>query len=378
MKKWLCLLIVLMAGLLPVACGSGAEQSAAPQKPAGAVTGATANAWDELVKAAQKEGAVMIYATAVSPVITPLREAFNKKYGINIDVVDGRPPEILARLAAEKNAGLYVADIGSLGETTSVMDVKPQGITVPLDNLLVLPEVRDPGKWIGGRLPYLDQDKHVILYTAMAVPPGVVNTDLVKPGALGSWLDILKPEWKGKIVFSDPSVSGSSPNILASWVKIFGKPKALEMMKQLADQEPAITRDQRLLQEWVARGKYAIGLGPAIALITEFKRAGAPIEPTKFKEPRHISGGPGNIIVFAKAPHPKAAQLYANWILSPEGSSLWCKALGYPSSRNDVTVEGLDPNSLPSATDVFPDEEQMQLRMEMRNLSAEVFAKYIK
>lgn len=369
--------LIILLSLAAAGCRPVAEPPGAPQGPPTARTPAPSS-WDELVKAAQKEGTVNVYATAVGPAIAPMREAFKRKFGIDLDFVEGRPPEVMAKLTAERKAGLYLADVGNLGETTSMMDIKPLGITAPLADLLALPEVKSPEKWIGGKLPFLDQDKHVLMFTAMAIPPGVVNTDMVKEGALTSWLDLLKPEWKGKIVFSDPTVSGSSPNMLASLVKTFGKSRTMEIMQQLAAQEPTITRDQRLLQEWVARGKSAIGLGPSIGLITEFKKAGAPIEITKFKEPRHISGGPGNLIVFINNPHPKATQLYINWLLTAEGLSIWSKALGYPSTRTDVSVEGLDPVTLPRATDVFPDEEQMPLRVEMRKLSSDVFARLIK
>lgn len=372
--RWLPVILLATVALLATACQPAAAPGLAPEKPV-ATQAAPSSAWDDLVKAAQKEGTVNIYATAVSPAMTPLREAFNKKYGINLDFVEGRPPEVMAKLTAERKAGLFLADVGHVGETTSMMDMKPLGITVPLARLLVAPEVTNPDNWLGKRLPFLDQDKHVLMFAAIAVPPGVVNTDMVKEGALGSWLDLLKPEWKGKIIFSDPRVSGSSPNILASWVKVFGKDRALEMMRQLAAQEPVITRDQRLLQESVARGKYAIGLGPSIGLITEFKRAGAPIEITKFKEPKHISGGPGNLIVFENNPHPRATQLYINWLLSKEGSAVWSKWLGYPSTRTDVPPEGLDPVTVPSPRDVFPDEEQMKLRVEMRKITADIFGK---
>ena len=86
----------------------------------------------------------------------------------------------------------------------------------------------------------------------------------------------------------------------------------------------------------------------------------------------------GNLIVFNNNPHPKATQLYINWLLSKEGSSIWAKALGFPPTRTDVGDEGLEPATLPRAGDIFPDEEQMELRVEMRKLSADVFARLMK
>ncbi len=363
-------LFMLLAIALAAGCGGGPPVST-PQTSAPTAAPAV-NSFDELVKAAQKEGTVNIYGTEMMPAKAPLQEAFNKKYGINLDFVIGRPPEVLAKVSAERNAGLYLADMGDLGETTSIMDVKPLKITVPVANLL-LPETQDAKNWIGGKPLLLDKDGQVLMFAAMAIPPGGINTDMVKEGTITSWLDLLKPEWKGKIVLSDPTVSGGAPNMLASLFKTFGRERALEILRQLAAQDPVLTRDLRLLQEWVARGKYPIAMGHSIGIFTEFKKAGAPIEILKLKEPRHISGGPGNIIVFANNPHPKATQLYINWLLGKEGATIWSKALGYPSLRTDVGSEWLDPATIPQPTDVFPDEEQMQLRVEMRTLSAQIF-----
>ncbi|MBI4333937.1 MAG: extracellular solute-binding protein [Chloroflexi bacterium] len=374
--RWL-LLLLAGSSLVLVACGPTATPPPAPVKD-GKPAAAARSEWDELVAAAQKEGTVNIYATAVEAGVVPLRQAFKSKYGIDLEFVQGRPAEVQARLTAERRAGLYLADVGHLGETTQSQDIKPLGITQPVSNLLVLPEVKDPRSWIGGGLPFLDKDGHVFMFMTMAIPHSVVSTELVKTGELSSFTDILAPRWKGKIVFSDPTISGTSPNLLAALYKTFGKDKALDIFRQLAAQEPAITRDQRLMLEWVARAKYAIGLGQSMGLFSEFRRARAPIRINNFKEPRFISGGPGNLSVFSNNPHPRATQLYVNWLLSKEGSAIWSKALEYPSARVDVPKEGLDPDTVPRADDIFPDEEQMKLRVELRKTSAEIFGALMK
>ena len=333
----------------------------------------TRNDWDELVAAARKEGAVNIYATAVQPVIIPLKNAFKSRYGIDLEFIEGRPAEVTAKLQAERRAGLFLADVGHLGETTSTMDIKPTGITQPLTNLLISPEVKNPRNWINGRLPFLDKENHILMFTAMAIPHGVVNSEAIKERDLASFFDILEPKWKGKIVFSDPTISGTSPIQLAVLYKTLGEEKAMAIFKKLAAQEPMITRDQRMLLEWVARGKYLIGLGQSTALFTEFKRLQAPVRLTNLPEPRPISGGPGNLNVFRNNPHPKATQLYINWLLSKEGLTIWSKAVGYSATRVDVGQEWLDPTTVPRATDVFPDEDHMKLRVKMRKIAADIF-----
>ncbi len=339
---------------------------------------ASSQEWDELIRQAKKEGTVSIYATAIQPAVLPLRNAFKAKYGIDLEFVQGRPAEVVAKLGSERSAGLSLADVGHLGETTSTMDIKPMKVTQPLPNLLLSSDINNPRNWINGSLPLLDKENHVLMFTAMAIPHGVVSSELVKENELVSFADLLEPKWKGKIVLSDPSISGTSPNLLAAHYKAFGEQKALADFKKLAAQEPVITRDQRLMMEWVARGKYLVGLGQSTALFAEFKRAQAPVRLLSLREPRQISGGPGNLVVFSNNPHPKAAQLYVNWLLSKEGLTIWSKALGYPATRVDVGQEWLDPMTIPRTTDVFPDEEHMKLRVKMRKIAAEIFLPPVK
>ncbi len=365
-------LAFLITFLIP-AGGPAAKSAEVSKASVPAASTKSTKQWDDLVKAAQKEGTVTIYGTAMAGVIPPLREAFKQKFGVNLEFIQGRPPEVLAKINAERNAGLFLADVGHLGETTSLKDVKPLGITVPLMDLLILPEVTNPKNWMGGELPFLDKQKHVLMFMATASPYGVYNTDMVKESDLSSYLDLLKSPWKGKIVLSDPAISGPSPNALAGLAKYYGKDRAAEIFQQLAAQEPAVTRDQRQLLEWVARGRYPIGLGASMGGLSDFRKAGAPIARLKLKEPRNFSGGPGNLTVFSKNPHPNATKLYANWLLSKEGSSIWSQALEYPAVRVDVPTNGLDPDAIPRSGDIFPDEEHMILRHEITKASAKIF-----
>ncbi len=374
-------LFLLVAPLL-FACGptppaTGPAIPPAQDKRAG--TPAPASDWDSLVAEARKEGKVNIYGTALAAGVTPLSQAFRQRFGIDLEFVQGRPPEVTAKLHAERAAGLYLADIGHLGDTTTLMDIKPTGVTVPLDNLLVLPEVKDPGNWMGGKLPFADKDNHIITFMGQAIPYAMINTDLIKPGELTSFKDLLQSRFKGQIVFNDPTVSGPGPNLMAALVRVWGKDEAIAVFRRLAAQEPLVTRDNRMLMEWVARGKYPVALGQSMSLFSDFRKARAPVKLlSELKEPRYIGSGPGNILVFSKGPNPRAAQVYVNWLLSKEGSTVWFRSMEYTSRRVDVSREGLDTDTIPRSEDFFPDEEQMQLRVEMRKLSVDIFGKLMK
>lgn len=157
-----------------------------------------------------------------------------------------------------------------------------------------------------------------------------------------------------------------------------GVEKGVVFMKQLAKQEPVILRDQRLLAEWVARGKYAAALAPDRATTAPLIRAGAPLEYPDLKESRPISTGAGNLMIVDRTPHPNATRLFANWILSKEGAVVYSKAHGVPSPRLDVSTEGIDSAFMPKANENILGEEYQIAKGEMRKLAAEVFRDLIK
>ncbi|MBI2934227.1 MAG: extracellular solute-binding protein [Chloroflexi bacterium] len=363
--------------LWTVACGSPVQPTQEPRAPdAAPVT--NLSSWDALVKAGQKEGTLTIYATAIAPITATLRSVFKQRFDIDLEFIQGRPAEITARIAAERRAGIFQADVGHLGETTAARDIKPQGWSTPLPDLLVLPDVKNPDNWKGKRLPYVDKGNHVLMFVAKAVPFVVANTDMVKEGELVSFLDLLKPQWKGRIVLSDPTISGTSPNLLAALYQTFGDEKARDIFRKLAAQQPVINRDQRLMLEWLARGRYPVGLGQSGSLFSEFRRAGAPVQFVDLKEPRFISAGPGNIVVFNNNPHPRATQVYINWLMTAEGTSLWSKGLEVLPLRSDVSGEELNPAFVTRPDDIFPDEDHLELRVQMRDIAREIFGPLVR
>ena len=66
-----------------------------------------------------------------------------------------------------------------------------------------------------------------------------------------------------------------------------------------------------------------------------------------FKEGGQVAFGGSVLELINKAPHPNAAKVYINWLLSKEGQTEWVKASGYPSRRLDVPREQFDPGMLP-------------------------------
>ncbi len=361
---------ILLLGVLAAACSPSVQrQPAAPPTVATSASGASSQAqspdrkWDELVAQGKKEGKVTVYTSANPATTGAISAAFREKYGINVEFVIAKGNELVTRVLKETQAGIRLADVMAIGAST-LIDVKAGG--VPLEDMapfLLLPEVSDAKSWLGNRQPFFDQDRRIVAFQALYTPPGVVNTDLVKLEQIKSYYDLVKPEWKGKIAMGDPTVSGTARTWVAYMLlRGLGKEKGQEFIDRLIKQQPFITRDDRLVVEWVMRGKYSIVIGPYSQTVSELQLAGAPLKWMKMQEGGYITPGGGCLALFKERPSVSAGVVFVNWLLSKEGQALFAKYYGAPSARTDIPVDVIDPNTVAAPGEkVFIADEQFYL-----------------
>lgn len=114
----------------------------------------------------------------------------------------------------------------------------------------------------------------------------------------------------------------------------------IQFLRDFGKQTPLFTRDVRILMEWVARGKYPIGLGIKPELVTEFIKAGAPVSNNPVAEGTYTSSR--GIALVKNGPNPNAAKLFLNWLASREGQIVASKAYGMQSAREDIPTDFLD------------------------------------
>jgi len=177
---------------------------------------------------------------------------------------------------------------------------------------------------------------------------------MIKKGDLKSYKDLLDPKWKGKIVLYNPW----RPSAAAGWATFmisdaFGRVGGEQFLRDFAATEPLLTSDVRQQIEWVAKGKYPIGVGVQHASLSEFKSKGAPVTINRFIEGGNINPGSACVELSPWAPHPNAAAIYINWLLTKEGQAAYARGTGSPPARNDVPLEGLgvDPSKIAGPND---------------------------
>ncbi len=343
MKKLIALILswvgCLVMAFAPV--GAAAASSPAP---------GWEKQWNAILEAGKKEGTVSIYTMWISETRLALAKAFKEKYGINLDFTPvNRGAEIMARVETERRAGLNSVDLIGVGSGTLVSAMKPAGDIVPMENLLLLPEVTETKYWRGGKFPFLDKGKTTIGMIASVQRSIIYNTSLVKKGEITSFKDLLKPQYKGKITINDPMVPGAGKDTLIHLaLNVWNLDETKAYFKQLLKSQGAvIDRDNRQHVESVARGKYAIGLGPQLDSLAKFLDLHAPIDAAIPKEGAYVTSAAGCIAEPAKLAHPNATKVFVNWLLSREWQTVFAKSFGSPSMRADVPAVGFNPVFLP-------------------------------
>lgn len=174
----------------------------------------------------------------------------------------------------------------------------------------------------------------------------------------------------------DPTQEGKGLN----WFHLILRYKKLDIdyMKELARTEPMITRDERLQLEWLVRGKYPITLNVSPEPVSEFRQMGFPLAEISLKEDLNTltAGAGGNITVIKKAPHPDAAKVFLNWLLTKEGQTIYARAAGVQSRRLDTPADHLLPDRIrdPKSEYIIADDEDLRSSApEYAKLSLEIF-----
>ena len=301
--------------------------------------------WDKTVKAAEEEGALVIYMTqAFEPVF---RAAFQKKYPkIKVTMVTGRGPQLSQRVMSERRADRFAVDLYVSGNISPLTVFHRAKILEPIKPLLLLPEVIDTTGWYEGKHHYDDPEKRYIFVFEGTPRSGEItyNTKLVKPAEIKSYWDLLSPKWKGKIASVDPLVSGP---ISAAQIFFYKHPDlGPEFLRRLhAETEIAIVGSNEQLLDWLSAGKFAFGIGARD--VDTAMMQGLPLSqflPGSLKEGSSVTAYNGTLSFFNRAPHPNAAKVAVNWLLSREGQATWLdyneKTGGlYDSLREDISKE---------------------------------------
>ena len=258
----------------------------------------------KLLDGAKKEGALVWYMSASIEDAKAILLAFNKKYPfLKTDFFRASSARLFNRIVNEARAGKVLFDLVAVRGLETHQLVKA-GLLQPY----VSPESAaypagfkdSKGYWVD----YFDS-YNVIGY----------NTQLVaRDQAPKSWEDLLDPKWKGKIALDEENFSW-----YGAMTQKWGKEKTQRYMRALAKQDIQLRNGQTLIAQLMAAGEFSVAMVLAHR-IEKMKEQGAPVEWVTTLDPVTASLHP--IGIAAKAPHPNAAKLFVDFILSKDGQQL--------------------------------------------------------
>ena len=331
--------IMMMGIIAPVAQVNSAEP-----KPKG---------WEQLVKAARKEGALMIYGASVLGRGKPtIIDYFTRAYpGIKVQSAMARRVQTLSRMLSERRANRFIPDVFVGGTTSAVVTMKEAGALLPLKPRLLLPEILDPSVWLFKRLWWADTNKPYtnLMFQGYVQTMAYINTNMVDPSQFKSYFDLLNPKWKGKMVSSD--IRRGGPGGVISRVIYKHPDLGPQFIQRLfGEMDITLSSDQRQIADWLGKGRFPIALFTSPRNITFAKEQGLPVGHVpgeQFKEGSPIAPGGGSLSLIERAPHPNAAILFVNWLLSKEGQTRWQETQVLPSLRTDISKKGLYPPDVP-------------------------------
>jgi iron(III) transport system substrate-binding protein len=299
---------------------------------------------------AEGEGKLMFYATFNAADSKTLVDGFKQLYP-KIDAVFYRSTDsaMMERILTENRAGQNLWDVVV---TTSFYghNLKKRGLLTAYDSAerkFYRDGYKDPqATWTSSYTNYA-----AFGYNSRAVP----KTSVPK-----SFNDLLKSEWKGQI-----GMDSRAYEWFGTMLKAMGEEKGLVYMRELAKQTQ-LRAGRTLLAQLVAAGEFTGALTAYSQTFEVLKPSGAPVE-WVYLNPVFANIHPTGIA--AKAPHPNAARLFIDFVLSKRGQEV-IRGMNRIPDRIDVA---LDPRWTDGVKPVFAPAEVLENFERYGKLFHEIF-----
>ena len=308
----LCVLLVSAA----VAC-SGPGQDEAQDSADFQYRGADRDA--RLIEGAKREGSVVLYTSLAPTESQPLAAAFEQKYGIRVELWRALSDQVVRRAVTEAQARRYDVDvIETNGPEMEMLAREHLLAEFYSPHLADLPAEAIPAHrmWFPDRLNF-----YIVAYNTTKVQRSEI------PATLAGFAD---PRWKGRI-----AVEATDAEWMATLIKTGRTDTGMDFFRELSALGPDVRRGHVLLANLVASGEVQVGLTAYNSNVVPLKREGAPID---FVPVQPVVARPQGIGVATNAPHPHAALLFADYVLSQEGQELF-ESLGRVPASTRVESE---------------------------------------
>ncbi len=286
-----------------------------------------------LIDGARKEGSLSLYTSRVAEDMTPVVEAFTRKYGVEVQVWRGSNRAVLQRVVQERRAGRCPADVVSSG-TPSLEPLHReqllQAVHSPTLAELMPQALRPHGEWVG---------------ISINIISAAYNTNLVRPGEVPKSYDDLKdPRWKGRL-----AIEADDVDWFAAVVGKLGEAAGLQLFRDIVRTNGVSTRTgHTLMSNMVAAGEIPLALTVYSYKPDQLARAGAPIRTLYLAPVIALATG---VSVTRCATRPHAALLFYEFMLRDAQDIM---------AKRDIAPTNLKVKPLPEGLEItMMDPDQM-------------------
>lgn len=315
---------------------SKAQKPATGAAPTSGAARAFEKASQELYPKAKQEGNLIIYSVWDVEHLRGVTNAFMKRYpGIKTTYWQARNPEIVTRVLTELQGGQSSVDV-------ILSDNAP-------------PVIRAAG----GIMPYETVQKEVLVLHDPTLPTVSLqiqalsfNTKKMKPADLPkSWEEVANPKFKGLVALDDPMRAGPLSSMLAGLKGQWKDDSRFNnFVKGLKALNVPVHKSTSAMFRLVISGEYPICMPALLHDVFEEKGKGTPVDYVKTVPPVVFPRQAG---IYAKAPNPNAAKLFAEWAISTEGQQV-IDSVGRESARNDFKSKTSIESAFPKGTKPVP------------------------
>jgi iron(III) transport system substrate-binding protein len=269
------------------------------------------------IEKAKAEGELVLYTAWGLDTVQALQKAFAKKFPfIKVDVLRSGSERLLNVTMTEHKQKLFRADVFSGSHLAMINHTKAGHLQkyVSAEQRAFPKEYKDSdGYWTAFYM-----DTRVLAYnTKMAA-----RDELPK-----SYDELLLPKWKGKM-----GMDNADYILYGTLQEMMGRERGSAFLKKLAQQDLIIRNGHPLLTQLLIGGEFPVYMDAFGSTIERFKAQGAPIDWVAV-EPVIVSLNPLGMAV--NAPHPAAARLLIDFLLSKEGQDVGRSVAKLPA-RADV------------------------------------------
>ena len=299
-----------------VASPSPVPSIAAPSGPAESANDRMAR----LYEAAKAEKQVNWYSSLNTEDAKVIIPKFETKFpGVKVEHTRSTGEQLVTRLFTEIKSGQFLFDVFD-SSSFQVKQVVDAGFTQPyrVASVADIPKegTDDKDTWIANR--------------GVPLAIGFNTAKGVKPGDIKGWADLCDKKYEGKI-----AVEIGDTVVYSALRKGLGEAEAQRILKCVAANKPSLRQGHTEIDNLLPAGEFSVTFASHSYRLAALKyEKNQPVDWVKDTIIMDLAGA----ALAAKPPHPNAAKLFMEWMVSPEGQ-LAVTGTGRPAASTKTTLK---------------------------------------